>query len=373
VGTLAFLVTIAFVSPFPDGALAPRWVVLSIAVPGLLLCLPRLPRLCFGHWLFGAFWCVCGLSILWTPDVFDGLYIYWGFTLFGGLLLTAPSDLRPIFIGAGCALAINSVFVLLQVLGYEPVTQAVPPAGLFFNKNVGAEATALVIVGLLCSRPAEVRGPGWRGMLLAGAGSVPLLVPPHSRGAILAFCVAVTGWLWSKHRFIGILVAILAVGLLSRLAFDISRWESSSSRLAFWVNALGTSNFWGHGLGSFRWTYPWFEYAHNDLIQLLFEVGVPGLLLFCLFLGYCLRHGALSERLVLTAFIVEGFFGFPLYSPVTTFLVACTAGSVLRRRCAVRVPLDRGERPSDACFLDTRSAERADAYFLPARRRSFSL
>ena len=42
-GVLSFLVTIAFISPFPDGSRAPKWALLSIALP-LAFLLPGLVR-----------------------------------------------------------------------------------------------------------------------------------------------------------------------------------------------------------------------------------------------------------------------------------------------------------------------------------------
>lgn len=328
--------TVAFVSPFPDGSLAPRWALLSVAVP-IVLLVRGWPCFTLGHWLFAGFLVLGGLSLLWTPSIYDGLDIYWHFLLFGGLLCIAPSNLRPVYLGAGCALALNSIVVLFQVLGFDPVNQTFGPAGLFFNKNFGAEAAVLVIIGLSCARR-----PRW-GMLLAGASSVPLFVFPLSRGAWLALAVAGLIVLWKRNRFAAVLVGILLAGLTVRLSFDLARTPSVDLRLELWVNVLETISPFGLGLGSFRWNYPWYEYAHNDLLQIAFELGLPGVLVFGGFLVSCLRRGAATERLVLVAFLVEGLFGFPLYNPVTMALAALATGSLLCDRVPVREPVALGE------------------------------
>jgi hypothetical protein len=96
-------------------------------------------------------------------------------------------------------------------------------------------------------------------------------------------------------------------------------------------------SFFGQGLGSFYHLYSWFEHAHNDLLQVTYETGFLGILLFLGFMAYCLWSGPLPERLVLLAFLVEGLFDFPLYMPSTSFLAALAAGSILRSRDPVRL------------------------------------
>ena len=256
-------------------------------------------------------------------------------------VLLAPLDMRPVYIGAGIALIINSFFVVLQVLGYDPIAQAVPPAGIFMNKGAGAEITAMVMVGCSGSFLVVRAAP----FLL---GAVPLFAPPISRAPLVALGLVCLLTFWRHYRFLGLIAAILLVGLLVGLVLMPGRAVHGGLRIGLWTSAVFELSWFGHGLGGFFHRFPWFEYAHNDLLQVLFELGVPGALLFVAFFGYCLWRGPLVERAVLVVFLVEGLFGFPLYTPATAFVAALAAGSIIRARCELRGCDSAGKRVCDA-------------------------
>lgn len=346
---LVFCLVLAFVPWWPDGAHAPRWVLLSVAVPVLLFTIQRVSWTP-GHFCLGGFLLWGLASFWWTPDLLLGADIYWHFLLFGGLFLLAPSAMHPVYVAAGLALCINSLTTVLQVLQVVEWEASTFYSGLFFNKNLSAEVAALAIVGLVVgARPTLCRSS------LAIGASVPLLTLPLSRGAILALVSA--GWLvlWRRAKFAAALVAVVAIGISAH--FLTLKVATLSERLEIWGRAWDGLSLWGNGLGSFRFDHPFFEYAHNDFLQVAYELGLPGVLLLATFFGYCLWRGAIAERLVIVVFLVEGLFAFPLYMPVTLAIVALAAGSLCRARVAVRGVQRVGERRDYA----REAAERREA------------
>lgn len=108
-------------------------------------------------------------------------------------------------------------------------------------------------------------------------------------------------------------VAVLAVvgyawdGLSRRLAqdpLDDLRWQF----LEYAPRALAAYWPWGSGLGSFRWVYAAVEpvgvmqsvyagHAHNDLLQIAIEAGLPGLVLLLAFAALVAADGLGNFRL----------------------------------------------------------------------------
>lgn len=326
-GLFAFVVAIAMISPFPDGAAGVKWVLLSIFVPAAFLIRRGEPPT-IGHGFLLVFLWWSAVTILWTPVIVDGFYTGWHLVLFAALTFIV-TDMRKVYIGAGIALAVNGLFVLVQMLGLDPVTQAVPPAGLWFNKNAGAEITALVLIGLVLTT-------GWRWWLACSPILFTLAAPPLSRAPIVALCVAGALWIWERSRFYGYCAFGLGAAVLIFLVTKSDRVVHGSLRLKLWYDTTMELTLWGHGLGSFVAFQPWFEFAHNDYLQIMYELGAPGLALFGAFLIYCLRGREPTERLVLVAFMVEGCFGFPLFMPGTVMVAALAAGQLLRDRPLVR-------------------------------------
>jgi hypothetical protein len=335
---LAFIVVLAFVSPFPEGAYAVRWSILAITIP--LFLLARSPRgLSLGQLLLACFvgWAWC--SLLWSAGPLDGLNAAIHLSIFLGIVLIAPADTSRIFTAAALALWVNSAVVAAQYWGSSDiVSQTMPPGGLFFNKNPSAEVSVLVLVGLLASGK-EL----WRWALGAPL-LVPLIVQPFSRGAMLGLAAAGVMALWQRSRwwgFVGLTVALtLFVYLMSLRTF--SYHTDALERASLWGIMLVNLDFWGHGLGSFWHYFPYYQYAHNDFLQVAFELGTPGALLFEGFLLYAFFGSSLPNRLVLTAFCVEAAVGFPLAMPVQTLVAGVAAGALCRDRRGLRAVFHAG-------------------------------
>jgi len=277
-------------------------------------------------------------------------------------MLVAPEGLDKLFMGLGYGLILNLFFSIGQMQGYDFFPTVVNPAGLFVNKNMLAEVSALVLVGLV----------GYGRYYLA---SVPasLLAVTTCRGAWVGVALAGAVWAWRYYRTAAVsIVALSVVGL-----FLISPYLPGAPvgatpivRLRIWLDALDGVTVFGHGTGSFFSQFPLFQHrstdgtqrfanAHNDFLQILFENGWVGLIVFLGFLLFTLRSAARVERYVLIAFMGEAFFGYPFYLPVTEFVFGVAAGSLLRSRPAIRGLLD-----------DVRSTLRARLALFAHRSRS---
>jgi O-antigen ligase len=79
--------------------------------------------------------------------------------------------------------------------------------------------------------------------------------------------------------------------VVSRFELVPEEWEAEQGRSQVWMDSLeAAGDYWltGSGLSSFRYVYPgyrsfggrvFYSWAHNDYLQALIELGVPGFLL----------------------------------------------------------------------------------------------
>lgn len=338
-GAFAFLLTVTFVPWFSDLATGPRWALLSVGVPLLLLRTAVRPTL--GHLLGGLLFAWAALSLTWTPSLYDGLNGLWGLLLMGGIFCLGAQlpSLQPVLIGLGIGFALNSGVTLAQELGWQGVPQIAPPAGLFSNHNVLAYAAAPVLVGLLCERL-------WLLAALA-VPSVVVIMPggSMSRGPLLVLGAMGALWLWRRHRMGALLVlAIMADCLLWSLLYGTH--NDQSQRLAIWADTVDGLTWLGRGVGSFYYAFP--EHAerystlfvrpaqaHNDYLELLFDLGPVGLILAAAFAATLLAPRP-TERAVLLCIAMEAAIDFPLHLPLTVFLGSLAAGCLCGARHSLR-------------------------------------
>lgn len=333
-GALSFAVCIAAWPTISGGALAPRWAVMSIAVP--LMTVTLRPRLTPAHRLGMAFLCYAAISLLWTPVIYDGLNSLWQLAVLAGLFCIG-AELRSfwqVYIGLTLGLVGSAVIVGLQLAGIATpfsVAEATPiPAGLFVNSNFMAEIAAPVLIGMLPSPLAII--PAF------------LLFVTHCLSAIVAVATACLIWLWPRYRPIAATLTLVALIGVGWLGYDKNpqRYEH---RIGIWGDAIINLTTFGHGAGSYYVAQAanspaqksWHsreEHAHNDALEIAFEYGLPGFALLAAIVVYALGAPCTRERLVLVAFLVEGLFGFPLYNPATAFLAVLLLGhlSGLRHR-----------------------------------------
>ncbi len=331
---LAFLTTILFVPGIVDPATVPRWALLMLVVPVLWYRRPN--PITVGHLLGGCFLAWATLSLCWTFNLYDGLRAALMFGLLALVFCAAPLSLRRVYGAMAVALAINSGVAIAQVYGWDGLAQAYPPGGLFFNKNFGAEISAMVLVGVIASK-----------LWWAIPGILPTLVLSDCRGAALGLTAAFILLIYQTNKARAVMLTALVAGAGAYF------WRASSSveqRFQVWLDTWDGFRFWGRGLGSFYTTFPEHSTrldqmvfrpstAHADLINLTYELG-PGVLLLLGLLVYVWRSRPVrAEHYVLVVFLTEGLVGFPLYLPATAFLAALVLGSLCRDRSEFSVSL----------------------------------
>lgn len=322
-GALCFAVGLAFI---PGAALSPRWAILLIALPWLVAAAARSAGLV---WL--ALLCAwSGFSLAWTPMLYDGVDALLRLACFAGAVWLGASlrSLLPALMSFAAAVLVNGVVMMAQLEGWTGIDARIHgPAGLFVNPHQLAELAALVVVGLAARR--------W--WVTAAACLTPIALTT-SRAAAVALVAGVAVNLSRRLR----LALLGGGGALLTIAIAAGfRIASIEHRFALWRDTVEGLSLFGQGLGSWYGLYPLFAlrtdtliwreaHAHNDLLELAFDVGLVGALLAVGFVAVALRGRDLAARAVLVAFVVEGLFSFPLHMPCTALLAGLAAG----RLCA---------------------------------------
>lgn len=328
---VAFGVITAFVPLWTGAVIQTGWVWLWLAVPITLLWKEIEPSPV--HWLGLCFLIYACLSLAWTPH---GLYALMQLGALASVFLWAYDlpNLRKVAMGLAFGLGVSAVVALFQIDGIQVVYRATPlPSGLFINSNVFCEISALVLVLLLVERLYWFIPVTLPGLLMA------------SRATILALGACLICWIWSKSRVIGSILIGLGLGLLCfMLSFDYSHIDQ---RFGMWLDTWHGMSTFGHGVGSFDYLFPFYanhlditserpQYAHNDLIQLVFEFGIGCVPLLAAF--GILAQIRDNHRYVLLVFAVISCFGFPIHIPAEAFILAVCAGSMVRNQYRIRLP-----------------------------------
>ena len=318
-------------------AMVPKWIALSCLAPGLLLWRDQPLRLTKAH-LFGSvliLWAAC--SVLWSIAPLDSLNGLWLTAILPAICFCLGSQtpsLRPLFIGLGCGMAVSSAVAIGQGAGWFVLPEVAGPSGLFINRNFMAEAAVLVLVWLIAERV------WWLAVLV-----MPAVALVEARGALLALgaCLAVLLWKTRSPVIGGLLAATVA--LFCYATFDRGT-ATMVERADIWTEASQgivaspAGLIFGHGIGTFGSVlHPEHadgvaQHAHNDILELVWDLGLVGLGLGALFVRQL--FGPLnSARLVLVAVAVEALFAFPLQLPVTLAVAALAAGYAVRDRAMV--------------------------------------
>lgn len=328
------------------------------------------------------------------------------------LLLAAgqPGDQRPLLLKALILTGVMSALLgLFQILGpaggplyLYRVTNITSPVGLFSNRNHQAVFLAALIPLMSCylllPRP---KGANQTLRLAACIGVavflLPLLIATGSRAGAIAMVLSVvlTAWLLppvtSRSVPIGplrvdtrLLAVIVVIMLVAALWFSSARTEtfsrlaeqSLSNDLRF--QTAGTSQQmierffpWGSGFGTFADVYQIFEpthlmsesylnHAHNDLLEVLLEGGLPAAALLLITIGLLVvrvwrvvrlpltaGQGGIYERtaaIVLTLFLFASVFDYPARVPLIASLCAIMTIWLWQPAPASRLTSSRSKR-----------------------------
>ena len=327
---LGFLLAICFNPYIYTAATTPRFSFLAIAIPiSIWFSSPNhfTPLHLIGLTLTG--WLT--LSLAWTAFPLDGLaeLIQLGIVA-GAFVLGARQPLKPIFAGLALGISVSSLIVVFPNI-MTSYYVSVNWEGLFGNRNVLSECALLTLVGCFVYR-----------LYWFIPGLVPaILYPPAiERASAIAFIMACGAWLWSYSRIAASVCGILAVvGAL--IAASLSNYPPSATAelVQIWTDTIKGITLFGHGFGSFYGEYPYFtesidiallrpEHAHNDILEIAFEVGIIGAILYCGFAASAFGMANSVQRPILAAFFTYGMFAFPWHVPVTAFIGAIVLGNV---------------------------------------------
>lgn len=243
--------------------------------------------------------------------------------------------------------------------------------GMFSNSNHFASfmlvAMVLLAGQLLHDRPtghhgkhrltqdgilAAMLAPLAFGIVLSASLAGQLLMLPVIGGIVL---LARPGWKlrWSLVAVVAIVFSIGLVWLLSSgiAANDLMAKSGTAgiSRGEFLANGsrmLQDFAPFGSGIGTFRDIYPWYEdvtqvgttfanHAHNDLLELLIETGLFGLIVLAIFLAWLIKRSwqlwngnraenlvALAASLGIFAVLLHSLVDYPLRTGAVSSLIA---------------------------------------------------
>lgn len=331
---LTFCCLVVYVPWWDDGVIGPRWAFLAAILPFAVLFV-REWNLPIG--LCGLlFWSIA--SFCWANQQLQAVY---GFVqldcwIFAFLLASQVEDLTWVWRMASLALVPSAALAVLDVLGWHLFPEAAPPGGLFSNRTVLGDVAVLATVGAFfgAQRP--------RDALWALPAALALGLA-QSKGAYLALMMVTAGWLWQHWR--GGALCMIG-GMLAAFFVAVAVPGASTSldeRLAIWGDSVSNATWLGHGIGQFYNDFPLDaalqdtsvsrpDHAHNDLVELFYEFGPIGVAFLAIFLAQLEYSRRTPETFVLAAFVVSGFFSFPLHLPASALLSAIAAGGLWRRR-----------------------------------------
>lgn len=312
------------------------WAIMWLAMPLLLLkCKIELNTINILGLIFLSY---ASLSLLWSPH--GMLELLQLFALASVFVWAATlKNLRRIVLGLSIGLTISAIIATLQYFEVETFAfkSTAKSAGLFINSNIYAETSGMLLLLILIYKFWWFIPSALPGLMVS------------SRAVVLALGVSIAMMLWAEYKhkvasivtFSGSCLIAIAMTLSNSTIIQSSEGTvnllSVTQRSNMWQDMLSGFTLFGHGIGSFIYKFPEYnahldtsmflaEYAHNDLLQLIFELGIgalPLILIVVLLLKVKDAH-----KYPLIFFIAVSFFGFPLHMPVTIFMVAIVAAQL---------------------------------------------
>ena len=328
------------------------WAVMWLVSPLLLLnCKIGLTPV---NILGATFLSYAALSLLWSPHGLLELMqllalasvFVWGLSL---------ANLKNVTIGLSLGLAVSSVIAILQYFKIDlSIVTTEKLTGLFINPNIYAEVSGMVLILILIYKL------WWY---------IPVVIPGllvSSRAVVLALGVSLAMFVWARFKLASIIIVItswfIALKLSARdtLFSDLSigtsnlNTQSLNIRLDMWYDMLFGFKIFGNGIGSFVYVFPEYnkhldttvsiaEYAHNDLLQLIFELGIGAIPL--LIIAWILLKVNDVHKRALIFFLIIGLFGFPLHTPVVAFMLALAAAQLAKLSLGGRIAINSSRLP----------------------------
>lgn len=329
---LGFGICTAYVPGILGASIPTGWFFLIILMP-VIFCFCEF-KIGFGF-LFIAY---SALSLLWTENLNIGFFFLLELIALSCVYYLGENikDLKPIFKGLALGLSVSSLLALMQYKGYgkEIFTIDNSPAGLFLNPNIYSELSVVILISLVIFKLYW-----WIPVTLPGI----LLV--HSRAALLALGIGLVVFLYKKNKIFTVLI-VLSITIISVIFYwQLFNLNSIQERFNLWVDTIRGLTLFGNGIGSFEILYPLHalnidtslarpRYAHNDLLQLIFEAGVGVLLLIPLMTNIIKAKSEI--KIIFYSIGIISLFAFPFHVPVFAFIGCLVAGHLNNYNGAVR-------------------------------------
>lgn len=316
---LGAIASLCYVPGLTGAFIATQWPLFGAVLPFVLL---RTGPFTWLHGLWVAFILYAAIRVPFSPLPDAGVFAVWLLAIMGLSLWlgTTATTLRKLYAGLAVGGAVSSAIGVMQYAGYDilPLT-SIAPAGLYVNSVQQGAVLALLIVALVSER-----------MWLWALPLVPGLLVSGSRGALIALAVGLFG---CYARRLWVLLPVACAG-----AFYLLSPLSSSDQLRVFIWRVTAENLSWLGLGPGMFYtllmkrdgstfYP--EYAHNDVLQLVFEYGVAAALPVAVF-AFVLAKPYAREWPVVVTFIAAGCYSMPFFMPLASFLVLACVGRILR-------------------------------------------
>ena len=320
---LGFGVITAYVPGIFGASVSTGWLFLFITVPILFLYCDL--KLALGF----VFLCYATLSLLWT----ENLNIAWFYLLQLVSLCCVfyigknIKDLAAIFKGLALGLGVSSVIAIAQKFGFTQVyTLAHSTAGLFINPNIYSEISAILLVSLIVFKL-------WWWIPV----TLPGLILVQSRAAFAALGVGLFIWVWKFNKYLASISLLMLIFLGATFYWDRFDFSSVNERLNIWKDTIQGFKIFGNGIGSYEILYPYYatnintelarpRYAHNDLLQLVFEFGVGSILL--LMVLFNVFKSKKPELIILYTILTVSLFTYPMHIPTPAFIAFLVAGFI---------------------------------------------
>lgn len=311
--------SIIYVPTFTGAATSTKWAYLAVGLPIFLLFVWNKVIFTWLHLVGCLFILWSILSLLWTSNQYDGIDNLIKLVIIAEAFVLGSQlkSLEYIFVGLGIGLIIQT------------------PFQLFVNYNIYSEICLIVFVGLIVYKHI------WLSLCL-----LPAILMYQTRSALFAAALVILSLLWSKSKFLASTIAFycIVIGIGSIwLGYKI---PSIETRLELWRDAISGISLFGNGIGSFWTSFPYLSnwdtllvrarFAHNDLLQIVFEQGIIGGILACMFTWIALKWTS-KERYILIAFIGISCVAFPFYLPVSAFIAALVCGHISRNGSNLRL------------------------------------
>lgn len=204
---------------------------------------------------------------------------------------------------------VAAVFYVLVLVGlfdafvtlYQSFLLGVSADGFFANRNNNAAFLNILMLPVLSLLILEDSGVYKKlGLMAVVVVFLLCVLQISSRGAYISLFVSMSllyGYAFYKKKYRNILAVsslILVVMLVNGMhtEVEIKTDFSSHSRWLLWISSidmLKDASWYGIGNGMFHLAYPQYKipdekslglFVHNDYMQILLELGIPGLILF---------------------------------------------------------------------------------------------